>query len=636
MREIDLIHRQIELVAVSIAGRVRRLQDALEGLSFYTKNLFRLVPVSSETIERWVVERRLEELDTGFFESSEYVERARAEGPLRGEGVFSWRATMRDDVELRRRFHLLETMRPHMASVLERTRGVAWLYFQDANTPHGAFIMPAIAPDTLVPSDFNWHEYHSFTIVRPADNPERATRWSPPNVDYGGVGLISCVSIPVYDGDELLGVWTMDVRLSELHADIALQPVGSVGRRQTNFLTDYAGRLIAHPAMDPAAQEEKGSVHNVMLSTLGGEFVALDVPALAAKGHGELELTDRNGERLFVAYRVVPEIQWIVFATFPTADMVEATQAAFKRAFDKLASGDLSAKVDAVGDETMQQLVASYNDMTHTLQESLRRREEAEAEKRKLALEQERLSRELEIAASIQLSMLPRAPSHPGFEFAGSMKPADEVGGDFYDVLSRGDKLWITVGDVSSHGLGAGLVMMIAQAIFQAVFETEPDMAADEVLRHVNRLLHANLSKGLGRGHYVTGQVLLHRGDGHFDCVGAHLWPMILSPGSREVRRVEIMGPWLGIVPELPRVPVSRVALAKGEVMCLYSDGITEARNAEGEMFGLERLSSEVTELVSSGRALADCATELLAKVAAFAPEQDDDRTVLFIRRVEA
>lgn len=76
--------------------------------------------------------------------------------------------------------------------------------------------------------------------------------------------------------------------------------------------------------------------------------------------------------------------------------------------------------------------------------------------------------------------MLPREPEHAEFEFGGRMCPATEVGGDFFDVLTNHERLWLTIDDVSSHGLGAGLVMMITQTAFQSVFEGGRDLGADE------------------------------------------------------------------------------------------------------------------------------------------------------------
>lgn len=274
----------------------------------------------------------------------------------------------------------------------------------------------------------------------------------------------------------------------------------------------------------------------------------------------------------------------------------------------------------------MQQLAGAFNEMTATLSESLLRRERAEAERRRMA-------RELEIAATIQLSMLPKRPAHAGFEFAGALRSADEVGGDFYDVMTRGERLWITIGDVSSHGLGAGLVMMLAQMAFRTVFEAAPDLGVDEAVRRVNRIVHANATGGIGGGRYLTGQLLAHRGDGAFDVAGAHLWPLVIDPRGASARRIDAPGPWIGIVPELPTVPVTRVELGPEEVLCLYSDGIIEARGRDGEMYDLDRMSARLTEFLHAGMSLADCAAALHVDVESFAAERDDDRTLLLVRR---
>lgn len=257
------------------------------------------------------------------------------------------------------------------------------------------------------------------------------------------------------------------------------------------------------------------------------------------------------------------------------------------------------------------------------------------AENVRLGAEQERLGRELEIAATIQLSMLPREPLHAEFEFAGRMVPATEVGGDFYDVLTvPGDpRLWITVGDVSSHGLGAGLVMMLTQAAFHSVFEIGNELGVDTVLRTVNRLIHTGSVVRLGGRHYLTAQLLMYRGDGVFDCAGSHLWPIAVRPDTGACRRLEMVGPWLGVVPELPAVPVHRFQLAQGEVVCLYSDGIIEARSSDGAMFEVARLETVLTRELGAGRPLSEVADAILREVAEFAQAQDDDRTVLLFRR---
>ncbi|HRI64556.1 MAG TPA: hypothetical protein PK156_09955 [Polyangium sp.] len=212
MREIDLIHRQLELVAVSVGNRVRRLYDALESVSYLTKALFAKSAVAPETITQWIEREQLELLPSGYFGSAAQIERLRQNGNDYNDAIMFWSGLVRDDERLRRRYYILQSVVPHATTLCQQVKAT-WIYFQHGCTPHAALTMPATIPENTVPSDFSWHEYHSFTIASPQNNPERMIRWTPPNIDYGGQGLISCVSKPVYaDDDELLGVWTIDVR----------------------------------------------------------------------------------------------------------------------------------------------------------------------------------------------------------------------------------------------------------------------------------------------------------------------------------------------------------------------------------------------------------------------------------------
>ena len=222
------------------------------------------------------------------------------------------------------------------------------------------------------------------------------------------------------------------------------------------------------------------------------------------------------------------------------------------------------------------------------------------------------------------------------FEFAGRMVPADEVGGDFYDVLSDPNQrtLWITVGDVSGHGVGAGLVMLMAQAAFASHFLNNSAEEPARVLREVNALLCENISNRLRDNKYVTAQLLTYQGDGSFVCVGAHEWPIVYRAETGRCEIIEAPGPWLGIVPELSDVPVTALTVHPGDVLCLYSDGITEARNAAGEQFDIERMSAVLATALAQGKALDDVTRAVFDEVEAFSGRHDDDWTMLLAKRI--
>jgi serine phosphatase RsbU (regulator of sigma subunit) len=287
--------------------------------------------------------------------------------------------------------------------------------------------------------------------------------------------------------------------------------------------------------------------------------------------------------------------------------------------------GDLSVRVHVTSNDDLGQLGAAFNDMIVELGEA------------HAALnEQARMARELEIAATIQRAMLPPAPSHPDFEFAGKMAPANEVGGDFYDVLSSPDKraLWITIGDVSGHGVGAGLVMLMTQVAFAAHFLCDPTRGPDDVFRQVNSLLRENITDRLHDDKYVTGQLLAYAGNGRFRCVGAHVWPVVYRANRRTCDVIATEGPWLGILPKLDEVPITTIELGVGDVLCLYSDGITEAPNGAGELFDTDRLAATLASVLADNASLAGAADQVFNAVESFSGRHDDDWTLMLVRRV--
>jgi serine phosphatase RsbU (regulator of sigma subunit) len=291
-------------------------------------------------------------------------------------------------------------------------------------------------------------------------------------------------------------------------------------------------------------------------------------------------------------------------------------------AIRRVGIGDLDVKVEASDDE-LGQLGNAFNQMIVEIREG------------RAALDnQARMSRELELATAIQRAMLPVSPAHPDFEFAGKMRPADEVGGDFYDVLSQERALWITIGDVSGHGIGAGLVMLMVQSAFASHFLNDPAANPSRVWRQVNDLLCENVINRLKDDKYVTATLLAYRDNGRFACAGAHEWPIIYRKETGRCEVVETPGPWLGIQRMTDEIPVKEIELAHGDVLCLYSDGITETRNLAGELFDVERLIAVLSEALGAGESLSEVGERVLERAEAFSGRREDDWTLLLVRRM--
>jgi serine phosphatase RsbU (regulator of sigma subunit) len=297
---------------------------------------------------------------------------------------------------------------------------------------------------------------------------------------------------------------------------------------------------------------------------------------------------------------------------------------ALRGAAERIAAGDLAVRVDVAGNDELEALGTAFNHMA------------SEVEQARVELQQKaRMSRELEIASQVQRLLLPRAPSHEQFDICGRMSPADEVGGDFYDVLvdRESDALWITMGDVSSHGLGAGLVMLMTQAAFATQFRAGRTQSPDEVLRAVNATIRENVVDRMSDNKYVTAQLLTHAGSGVFRCAGGHLALIVYRAATKKCERLDVPGPWLGILPTLRSVPVTDVALAPGDVLCLYTDGLTEARDVNGALFDEAGLLGRLEAHLNKTTDLETVTGAVFADVEQFATEQDDDRTLLLVRR---
>ena len=293
-------------------------------------------------------------------------------------------------------------------------------------------------------------------------------------------------------------------------------------------------------------------------------------------------------------------------------------------AANRVAQGSTDVRVELDTKDELQTLGHAFNEMTSEITRA-----------REALREQTRMSRDLEIAASIQSALLPPSLVHPELEFAGRMQPAQEVGGDFYDVLSddRGRALWVTIGDVSGHGVPAGLVMLMTQSAFAAYFRANPLARPDEVIRGVNDLLSEQIGVRLRDDKYVTGLLLQHSGAGRFVYAGAHEWPLVFRKASGKTEVLEAPGPWLGIKRDLEDIPVSSLSLARGDLLCLYSDGLIEARDVHGELFDMERLGATLERAARRHDSLQLIADDVLQAVAEHAHEREDDWTLLLIRR---
>ena len=244
--------------------------------------------------------------------------------------------------------------------------------------------------------------------------------------------------------------------------------------------------------------------------------------------------------------------------------------------------------------------------------------------------ERERVEQELRVARHIQQASLPKeVPELEGWEIAPRYQPAREVGGDFYDFhpLSEGS-LGVVVGDATGKGVPAALVMSTTLGMLQLAAQALGSSSPGEVLERVNEALTVRIPSNMfvtcfyaildpksaslryaNAGHDLP---YLHRGRGDAEELRARGMPLGLMPGmSYEEKETE---------------------LDAGEVVLFYSDGLVEAHDPRGEMFGFPRLQALVAKHAEVG-ALGDLLMEELYSFVGEGWEQEDDITLLTLKR---
>jgi serine phosphatase RsbU (regulator of sigma subunit)/anti-sigma regulatory factor (Ser/Thr protein kinase) len=242
------------------------------------------------------------------------------------------------------------------------------------------------------------------------------------------------------------------------------------------------------------------------------------------------------------------------------------------------------------------------------------------------------LSRELEIAKNIQRSLLPTTlPCIPGFSLAGCCESARQVGGDFYDVLQVSDHcILLTIADVMGKGIPAAIFAAILRSLLRAVPEWSADPGA--LLARVNRLLYSDLS---GVDMFITAQLIfVDTQERSIVAASAGHCPTLAAVGpDDQVRLLASEGGLpLGILPEASYGSQKEI-LGENHRLLLYTDGLTEARNPQGEFFGQERLMSWFKGRLHEKRTADQLKKELTAELARFQASSvlNDDQTFLIL-----
>ncbi len=250
------------------------------------------------------------------------------------------------------------------------------------------------------------------------------------------------------------------------------------------------------------------------------------------------------------------------------------------------------------------------------------------------ANEKKRLDHDLQIARDIQRILLPsEAPATEGFEIAGINIPARQVSGDYFDYIQvETGRLGVVIADVSGKGVPASLIMAICRSALRA--EARGSLSPADVLRKVNRQLYPDIKEDMFIS--MAYMILDQRNSSATLSRGGHDAPLLYRAATGEVTTLKPPGMALGIdsgsVFDRVAADVS-IPLEPGDCIVFYTDGITEALDAQGDEFGPERMVRSVQ--ASAPESAAAVIARLTADVRTFASghPQNDDITLIVVRK---
>jgi len=479
--------------------------------------------------------------------------------------------------------------------------------------------------------------------------------WSEPYFDEGaGNILISTCSLPFYRESngtkQLQGIVGSDVSLEAL-----TELISSVKILKTGYaaLLTRNGVILAHPMKDAIMNETFFSIaearNDPYLRELGRKMIRGET--------GFVHYQSLVGFKSWMYYAPIPSTGWTLAVVFPEAELLEnvrklsMTMAAMgfagillltlavigiaraiirplqmlTAATDQVASGNFDMALPTVhSDDEVGILTRDFQAMQASLKEYIKNLTETTAAK-------ERIQSELKVATNIQASLLPRIfppfPDHPEFDIYASMVPAKEVGGDFYDFFFIDEKnLCFLIADVSDKGVPAALYMMVAKTLLKT--EGQRLGEPDKMLNSVNRILASDNETCMFTTVFCA--ILdITTGDVSFANAG-HNPPLIID--SAGVRYLSLKpGLMLGAMAETVYA-TERFTLEKEGILFLYTDGVTEAKSPEDELYGEERLLKALQAAPQEGLAnLIHYISSEVTHYASGAP-QSDDITMLAIK----
>ena len=494
--------------------------------------------------------------------------------------------------------------------------------------------------------------------------------WSEPYVDAAGHGLIVTCSKSVTGR---YGTWVIgtDVTIDSVNANILNLTLNGEGYP---VLLDSRGTVISRPGLSANGTrwDQEFTPDDAFLSN-NPALVA--VAANMTAGKSGVEKVQFNNASSYVAYAPVPSLNWSFAVSMPVNDILapvrktEATIAletretnariaeqtervrtifaflfcillvvviflswtlsrtitrpvdALKAGATALGTGNLEYRVDLHTGDEFEDLAVSFNTMASDLRINIDNLRRTTAEK-------ERYTKELEIAKEIQDTFLPETtPDIPGIGIAAITIPAMEIGGDFYDFIPAGEDRWgIAMADVSGKGISAALFMALSRTLLHVSGGTGADPTA--AIRQANRWIYED---GRSSMFVTVFYGVLDPAGMQFSYVNAGHNPPLLAREGGVQELTGSRGIALGVVPDVA-ITTTVMELRHGDLLVLYTDGVTEAFNDLNEAFGEERLRDFVQ--ANRSKPAREVLEGLVAEIRRFtgAAAQSDDITLVVVK----
>lgn len=447
---------------------------------------------------------------------------------------------------------------------------------------------------------------------------------------------VTLISLLIDKSGRTIGRLEVVLRFDSLIADII-----DSGWWQSNkaFLVDSDGNILA----GTVAQERKALADNndpVELKTLDAlkaePFGAIRGPGYPpAEISGFYRLQEAPWSLVMIApgkeilapivkfrlYYFMSGAAFIVFILLLIRSVTGRTVSSIKdiaRAAERIAGGDFGKPLPVKTRDEVGELTRSFNTMMRQLEERMR------------------IKQALDLAMEVQQNLLPlEMPQVPGLDIAGRSIYCDETGGDFYDFLQmrrqHADRLGIAVGDVSGHGVSAALLMATIRAFIKSKVTQLDDIA--ESIAGINRLLTQDTRD---TGQFVT---LFYAEISQTEKVlrwvrAGHDPALFYDPDLDQFKELRGKGIALGIDPDGNYQENVVRKLSGGQILVIGTDGIWEARNAMGEMFGRERVKDLIRK--NAANPSDDVSASIIDSIKTFqgSAKQEDDITLLVIKFV--